>query len=220
MSGERLGVLGGTFDPVHLGHLRAAESVREAMGLDRVLFVPACIPPHKARPTVTSVEDRYLMVQAAVRNEPTFEVSRLEIERQGTSYTADTLAELAKEDPQREIFFITGIDAFRDIRSWERWEELLRSYSFIVHGRPGYGLAGAFEVVPDSLRSHLVELRNGVSAPAGRGPSIYLVNALTLNISATEIRAIVRSGRSIRYLVPPEVESFIAEHRLYKEGAN
>ena len=169
---------------------------------------------------MTSVEDRYLMVQAAVRNEPTFEVSRLEIERQGTSYTADTLAELAKEDPQREIFFITGIDAFRDIRSWERWEELLRSYSFIVHGRPGYGLAGAFEVVPDSLRSHLVELRNGVSAPAGRGPSIYLVNALTLNISATEIRAIVRSGRSIRYLVPPEVEPFIGEHRLYKEGAN
>ena len=220
MSGERWGVLGGTFDPVHLGHLRVAESVREAMGLDRVLFVPACVPPHKARPTVTSVEDRYLMVQAAVRNEPTFEVSRLEIERQGTSYTADTLAELAKEDPRREIFFITGIDAFRDIRSWERWEELLRSYSFIVHGRPGYGLAGAFEVVPDSLRSQLVELRNGISAPAGRGPSIYLVNALTLNISATEIRAIVRSGRSIRYLVPPEVESFIAEHRLYKEGAN
>ncbi len=220
MSGERLGVLGGTFDPVHLGHLRAAESVREAMGLDRILFVPACIPPHKARPTVTSAEDRYRMVQAAVGNEPTFEVSRLEIERQGPSYTADTLAELAKQDPPGEIFFITGIDAFRDIRSWERWEELLRAYSFVVHGRPGYGLAGAFEAVPDSLRSQLVEIRNGVSAPSGRGPSIYLVNALTLNISATEIRAIVRSGRSIRYLVPPEVESFIAEHRLYQEGAS
>ncbi len=220
MSRERVGVLGGTFDPVHLGHLRAAESVREAMGLDRVLFVPACIPPHKTRPTVTSAEDRYLMVQAALGSEPTFEVSRVEIDRQGPSYTTDTLAELARADPQKEIFFITGIDAFRDIRSWERWEGLLRSYSFIVHGRPGYGLAGAFEVVPDSLRSQLLEIRNGVPPPTGRGPSIYLVNALTLNISATEIRATVRSGRSIRYLVPPEVESFIAERRLYKEGAS
>jgi nicotinate-nucleotide adenylyltransferase len=189
------------------------------MALDRIVFVPACVPPHKARPTVTSAEDRYRMVEAAVQNEPTFEVSRLEIERQGPSYTVDTLAELAGEDSRREIFFITGIDAFRDIRSWKRWEELLRSYSFIVHGRPGYGLAGALEVVPGSLRSRLVKIRDGSSPPPERGPSIYLVNALTLNISATEIRAFVRAGRSIRYLVPPDVESYIVEHRLYKEGA-
>ncbi len=218
MSRERLGVLGGTFDPVHVGHLRAAESVREAMALDRVVFVPACIPPHKGRPTITSAEDRYQMVSAAMQYEPTFEVSRAEIDRRGHSYTIETLAQLAREDPEREIFFITGIDAFRDIRTWKSWEELLRSYSFVVHGRPGYGLAGVYEVVPDSLRAQLVELRSGAAPPNGRGPSIYLLSALTLNISATEIRAIVRAGRSIRYLVPQEVESYIAEHRLYKEG--
>ncbi len=217
MSHERWGVLGGTFDPIHYGHLRAAESVREAMALDRIVFVPARVPPHKARPTVTGAGDRYLMVKAAVSPEPTFEVSRIEIERQGPSYTVDTLGQLAGEDSRREVFFITGIDAFREIRTWRRWEELLRSHSFIVHGRSGYGLAGALEVVPDSLRSRLVELRNGAQPPLDRGPSIYLISALTLNISATEIRAFVRAGRSIRYLVPPEVESYIAEHRLYQE---
>jgi len=219
MSHKRWGVLGGTFDPIHFGHLRAAESVREAMALDRIVFVPSRVPPHKARPSVTSAEDRYLMVEAAVSLQPTFEVSRIEIERQAPSYTIDTLAQLAGQDPDREVFFITGIDAFREIRTWRQWEELLRTYSFIVHGRPGYGLAGAFEVVPEELRSRLVEIRNGAPPSSERGPSIYLVNALTLNISATEIRAFVRAGRSIRYLVPPEVESYIAEHRLYKEKA-
>ena len=219
MSHKRWGVLGGTFDPIHFGHLRAAESVREAMVLDRIVFVPSRVPPHKARPSVTSAEDRYLMVEAAVSLQPTFEVSRIEIERQAPSYTIDTLAQLAGQDPDREVFFITGIDAFREIRTWRQWEELLRTYSFIVHGRPGYGLAGAFEVVPEELRSRLVEIRNGAPPSSERGPSIYLVNALTLNISATEIRAFVRAGRSIRYLVPPEVESYIAEHRLYKEKA-
>jgi len=219
MSRQRWGVLGGTFDPIHFGHLRAAESVREAMVLDRIVFVPSRVPPHKARPAVTSAEDRYLMVEAAVSLQPTFEVSRIEIERQAPSYTIDTLAQLAGQDPEREVFFITGIDAFREIRTWRQWEELLRTYSFIVHGRPGYGLAGAFEVVPEELRSRLVEIRNGAPPSSERGPSIYLVNALTLNISATEIRAFVRAGRSIRYLVPPEVESYIAEHRLYKEKA-
>jgi len=157
------------------------------------------------------------MVEAAGSLQPMFEVSRIEIERQGPSYTLDTLDHLAGEDSQREIFFITGIDAFREIRTWHRWEDLLRTHSFIVHGRPGYGLAGVFEVVPDSLRSRLVELRNGAQPPLDRGPSIYLVTALTLNISATEIRAFVRADRSVRYLVPPEVESYIVEHRLYQE---
>jgi nicotinate-nucleotide adenylyltransferase len=216
MSRERWGVLGGTFDPVHYGHLRAAESVREAMALDRIVFVPARVPPHKARPTVTAAEDRYRMVEAAVSHQATFDVSPIEIERQGPSYTLDTLDQLAG-DSRREVFFITGIDAFREIRTWHRWEALLQSHSFVVHGRPGYGLAGALEVVPDSLRSRLVELRNGAPPPLDRGPSIYLVSALTLNISATEIRALLRSGRSVRYLVPPEVEAYIVKHRLYQE---
>jgi nicotinate-nucleotide adenylyltransferase len=190
------------------------------MALDRIVFVPARVPPHKARPSVTPAEDRYRMVEAAVSLQPAFEVSRIEIERKGPSYTLDTLNQLAGEDSRREIFFITGIDAFREIRTWHRWEDLLRCHSFIVHGRPGYGLAGVYEVVPDRLRSRLVELRNGAPPPRDLGPSIYLVSVPTLNISATEIRAFVRAGRSVRYLVPPEVESYIVEHRLYQERSS
>ncbi|MFQ5791620.1 MAG: nicotinate-nucleotide adenylyltransferase [Acidobacteriota bacterium] len=223
---ERLGILGGTFDPIHLGHLRAAESVREAMALDRVLFVPARVPPHKARPSIAAAEHRFRMVEAAVRTEPAFEVSRLELEREGASYTIETLAELAQSRPDTELFFITGIDAFRDIRTWKCWEELLRSYSFIVHGRPGYGLAGVGEVIPSSVRKRLVELRNNAlpplkgSTPADEAPTpaIYLVDVLTINVSGTEIRAMVRANRSIRFLVPAEVEVYIMKHRLYREG--
>ncbi len=133
----RLGVLGGTFDPLHLGHFRAAESVKEAMALDRVLFVPSRTPPHKARPGITPAEDRFRMIQAAADGEPGFEVSRIEVDREGPSFTIDTLAAIESRFPETDIFFITGIDSFRDIRTWKRWEELLQTYSFVVHGRPG-----------------------------------------------------------------------------------
>ena len=230
MSPERIGILGGTFDPVHFGHLRAAESIREAMALSRLLFVPARLPPHKSRPSVASADDRYQMVASAVRGSPHFSVSRVELDREGPSYTIDTLTELGRERPRARLFFIIGIDAFREIRSWRRWEELLASYSFVVHGRPGYGLAGAYEVVPPPLRLRLVEVGPGSTAgqgpdappgplgpagPPGHGPALYLVSALTLNISSTEIRALVRQGRSIRYLVPAEVEDYITSRRLY-----
>lgn len=220
MSGvQRLGVLGGTFDPLHLGHFRAAESTREAMALDRILFVPARIPPHKARPGITAAEDRFRMIQAAVENEPAFDVSRVEVDRDGPSFTVDTLAEIQRTSSAAEIFFITGIDSFREIQTWKRWEEMLETYSFIVHGRPGYGLAGAREAVPENMRSMLVTLRDRAERPSSYGPAIYLIQAATLNISSTEIRAMVRAGRSIRYLVPSEVEAYISKHHLYREGA-
>jgi len=224
VSPERIGILGGTFDPVHFGHLRAAESIREAMALTCLLFVPARVPPHKSRPSVATADDRYQMVASAVRGSPHFSVSRVELDREGPSYTIDTLTELGRERPRARLFFIIGIDAFREIRSWRRWEELLGSYSFVVHGRPGYGLAGAYEVVPPPVRSRLVEVGPGPMAgqgpdaprgPHGHGPALYLVSALTLNISSTEIRALVRQGRSIRYLVPAGVEDYIISRRLY-----
>ena len=109
---ERLGILGGTFDPLHLGHLRAAESVREAMSLDRIVFIPSRTPPHKMRPGIAPAEDRYRMVLRALENEPAFTVSSVEVERQGPSYTIDTLSALAKRHAGTEIFFITGIDSF------------------------------------------------------------------------------------------------------------
>ncbi len=220
MSGvRRLGVLGGTFDPLHLGHFRAAESAREAMALDQRICVPSRIPPHKARPGITAAADRFRMIQRAVQKEPAFEASRVEVEREGPSYTVDTMAEIKQAFPAAEISFITGIDSFREIQTWRNWRELLQTFSFIVHGRPGYVLAGAREAIPEPIRSTLVELRDGSRLPSEFGRAIYLIQAVCLNISSTEIRAMVRAGRSIRYLVPPEVEAYIAEHRLFGEGA-
>ncbi len=234
MSAERVGILGGTFDPLHLGHFRAAESVREAMALDRVLFVPARIPPHKAGPGITPAEDRYRMVRAAVEKEPLFEVSRIELDRNGPSFTIDTLMGLENEMPGSKVFFITGADSFRDIRTWHRWEELLESYSLVVHGRPGSALSCAYDAVPEKWHSSFVTVPySGLPercVPKGSMPedsngerradvagTVFLLHVVTLNISSTEVRAMVRAGRSIRYLVPTEVEEFIDECRLYRK---
>jgi nicotinate-nucleotide adenylyltransferase len=214
---NRLGVLGGTFDPVHLGHLRAAESVREAMCLDRILFVPSRIPPHKSGPDITSPEHRYQMIRAAIEGELDFEVSRIEIDREGPSYTIDTLRELEESRRDATIFFITGVDSFRDIQTWRRWKKLLESYAFIVHGRPGCNLDDAREAVPETMRSLLVTLPDQARPPAGGGAKVYLLEIVSLNISSTDIRAMARDERSIRYLVPAGVEAFIREHRLYRE---
>lgn len=247
MRTERVGILGGTFDPLHLGHFRAAESVREAMAFDRVLFVPARVPPHKAGPGITPAEERYRMVREAVEKEPFFEVSRVELDRSGPSFTIDTLVGLESEMPGSEVFFITGIDSFHDIRTWHRWEELLESYSLVVHGRPGSTLMSAYEAVPETWHSSFVavpesgmQVANSVkdsespptrlrteragdsdetsagSRSARANGSVYLLHVVTLNISSTEVRAMVRAGRSIRYLVPTEVEDFIGERRLYR----
>ncbi len=212
----RLGVLGGTFDPVHLGHFRVAESVRETMALDRILFVPSRIPPHKSRPGIAPAEHRFRMIQEAVKKEPAFDISRIELDRDGPSYTIDTLNALACAQPETDIFFITGIDAFREIQTWKQWELLLPSFSFIVHPRPGYSLAGAREAVPETML--LVTVRSGSTPPSDHGPAIFLVHAVTLDISSTEIRAMARAGRSVRYLVPAEVEAYIIGHRLYRDG--
>lgn len=215
---ERLGILGGTFDPLHLGHLRAAESVREAMNLDRIVFIPSRTPPHKMRPGIAPAEDRYRMVLKALENEPAFTVSSVEVERQGPSYTIDTLSALAKRHAGAEIFFITGIDSFRDIQTWSRWEELLRSYAFIVHDRPGSVLETAYDAVPERMHSLFVKVSNVPVPREGVGGVVYLLRTVTLDISSTEVRNMVGAGRSIRYLVPAEVEAYVHENRLYREG--
>lgn len=215
---ERLGILGGTFDPLHLGHLRAAESVREAMDLDEILFIPSRTPPHKMHLGIAPAEDRYRMVLRALENEAAFAVSSVEVEREGPSYTIDTLSVLAERHADAEIFFITGIDSFRDIQTWCRWEELLRSYAFIVHDRPGTDLETAYDSVPEQVHSLMVEVSNDPVRREGRGGVVYLLRTVTLDISSTGVRDMVRAGRSIRYLVPAEVEAYIHENRLYKEG--
>ncbi len=213
----RLGVLGGTFDPPHLGHLRAAEVVREALRLDQVLFVPAATPPHKVSPAVTDSEHRLAMLRAALVAEPRFAVSLLEIEREGPSYTVDTLAALAGEWPGAELLFVTGVDAFQEIPTWRHWETLIREYSFVVLERPGYLWEDARDIVPRDFEGRIVDRTSGSDAELPDGqPRIVHLRGATLNISSTELRGMVEKGRSIRFLVPREVEDYIREFRLYR----
>jgi len=193
---ERIGLMGGTFDPVHHGHLFAAEEVRYAFSLDKVVFVPAGHPWQKAETSVTPAELRYEMTRIATAGEPAFEVSRIEIDRSGPTYTVDTLRELRKCSPSAELFFITGSDAILQILTWKDADAALQLATFVAVTRPTHDLS-AVKNLP--ARIEILEI------PA-------------LTISSTDIRRRIAEGRPVRYLLPDAVASFIDEHGLYRAG--
>ncbi|UCH32981.1 MAG: nicotinate-nucleotide adenylyltransferase [Armatimonadota bacterium] len=196
----RLGVMGGTFDPIHYGHLVAAEEARACFGLDVVTFVPCGQPPHKKDYAVTTPEHRYAMTVTATCTNPHFSTSRIELERDGPSYTIDTLHQLHGEHPAAELFFITGADAVHELLTWRDPEQLVASCQLIAVTRPGYDL--------DGLERDLGDLARRVRA----------IEAPGVNISSTQIRERVARGQSIKYLTPEPVEAYIAKHRLYRDG--
>jgi len=197
-----LGVLGGTFDPVHLGHMAAALAAQRSLSLDSIVLVPSRIPPHRAQPATASAEDRLAMAQLAARAHPGWSVSRLEIDREGPSYTYDTLVELGK--PGTQLFFITGADAFAEIDTWSRYPALLDLANFVVVSRPGITL--------DSLRERVPSAFSHRSSAQTR---VILVEAHTPDVSSTGIRSRVRAGQSLSGLVSDAVAGYIAAHRLY-----
>ncbi|HXV62982.1 MAG TPA: nicotinate-nucleotide adenylyltransferase [Vicinamibacteria bacterium] len=209
-----MGVLGGTFDPLHVGHLRAAEAVLDALSLDRVLFVPTASPPHKEGHDISSVEHRVAMVELSVAAEGSFALSRVEVDRGGHSYTIDTLTQLRRESPRARFTFIVGSDAFAEIETWKDWRRLLSGFSFAVHERPGFGL----ERIQASLRG---VGRVDDEAEGGFGldePAVVFIRRPMLDVSSTEIREAVRRRHSIRFLVPDAVAGYIRENRLYERG--
>jgi nicotinate-nucleotide adenylyltransferase len=211
---RRTGVLGGTFDPLHLGHLRAAEVVRDALGLDKVLFVPASTPPHKTSP-VTNADHRFRMLERALSGEPFFEVSRLELDRGGRSYTIDTLEALAAGSKGSRFFFVTGTDAFSEIRTWKSWKRLLDAHWFVVHERPGFPIEAVEDVLPEGVSSLVLEES---ALEPGTEPRVLFLRRPMLKVSSTEIRRSIRENRSIRFLVPDAVADYIRENRLYLNG--
>jgi nicotinate-nucleotide adenylyltransferase len=193
---ERIGLMGGTFDPIHHGHLVAAEEVRYAFSLDKVVFVPAGRPWQKSEGTVTPAELRYEMTEIAMGDQAAFEVSRVEIDRAGPTYTVDTLREFRMCAPSDELFFITGSDAMLQILTWKDADDALGLATFVAVTRPTHDLS-VVKNLPGNIR--LLEI------PA-------------LAISSTDIRRRVAEGRPIRYLLPDAVASFIDEHGLYTAG--
>jgi nicotinate-nucleotide adenylyltransferase len=225
MSGSPLiGIFGGTFDPVHVGHLQIAEQIRDAAGLNAVYFIPAGEPRLRSAP-VASARDRSAMVSAAIKSNPGFLLDECEITRRDTSYTIDTLRELKQRlGEHTTLCFIIGADAFQKLAGWRDWEELFRLCHFIIADRPGHHLAtpGNRMLSDKILEAACAERWVLAADDLRKAPDglIFVAPATLTDISSTTIRARIDAGKSIRYLVPDTTLDYINNHQLYtKPGA-
>jgi nicotinate-nucleotide adenylyltransferase len=211
----KFGVLGGTFDPVHLGHLRMGEEVCERLDLDKVFLIPGSLPPHKINQILTPFNDRLKMVQMAVEPSSMLDALDLEGKRKGLSYSIETLRELHDiYGSNLELFFIIGMDAFSDINTWKEYKELFKAANFVVINRPGISF-GEIRPFVDSLDVGFEKENTKSSFISPSGNRLSFIETTLLEISSTKIRELVASGKSIRYLVPEPVRLYIMEKRLY-----
>jgi len=212
---KRIGLFGGTFSPIHLGHLRGAEEVREAFALHEVIFIPAAIPPHKRAENVIEGKHRLEMVKRATRTNPSFSVSNAELERPGKSYSIDTLRHF-QENHQDSVFFILGRDAFLEIETWMKFQSLFSLANFIVMTQPGSGKVSRKDQLPEALRS-VFRYNSGDGCWIHTSDhTLHFKEIMFLDISSTRIRELIDRGQSVKYLVPGEVEGYIQEHDLYR----
>ncbi|MGI5891563.1 MAG: nicotinate-nucleotide adenylyltransferase [Bacillota bacterium] len=194
----KLGLMGGTFDPIHYGHLVAAEAARDKFELDKVIFIPSGNPPHKRKRVVSLAQHRVMMTVLATITNPFFSVSRIEVDRPGYSYAYDTVCQFLEHYHNSDIYFITGADAILEILSWNYIDELLKKCSFIAANRPGFNLKET-----KTLPAHVLKKVSFMEVPA-------------LAISSTDIRQRVAGGQTITYLLPEAVEMYIKKNGLYK----
>lgn len=187
----KIGILGGTFNPIHIGHLILAEEAREKLGLGKVIFVPTYLPPHKETQDVARAEDRFRMIKGAIRKNKYFAVSDMEIKRKELSYTIDTLKQFKEKYPVDELYFITGSDLLKYLEGWKDLNEVLKMVKFIVATRPGYAL--------EKIPAH-----------------ISTVAIRAVDISGFEVRQCVKEHKSFRYLVPESVFNYINKRKLYR----
>lgn len=203
-SKHKVGIMGGTFDPIHYGHLFIAETALDKLNLDKIIFIPAGIPPHKNQSLITDSFKRVDMVKLATKKNSNFEVSTIEVNKQNTSYTIDTIKELKKYYNNKvDIFFITGDDAFINIETWKKYDELLTSTNFIVMTRSRNN---------SKLLDEKIELYK-----TKHNANVTKIEIPILEISSTDVRERIKKNNSIKYLLPEEVEKYILENKLYME---
>lgn len=211
---RRLGLFGGTFNPIHYGHLRAAEEVAEALGLHRLWFVPAAQPPHKAPQTPFPI--RLHLTRLAVGKHPVLSVSDLEGHRPGKSYTIETLHLLRQElGPEWQLYFILGLDAMLEIQTWKDYRELFYLSHFVVLDRPGYDRRHLEEVLRREVDAAIQPLEEEAGFRHSSGNKILWQKTTVIDISASQIRRLAAEGRSIRYLLPEPVRRYILKNKLY-----
>jgi len=217
MRKERIGIFGGTFNPIHSGHVRAAEAVRKRFLLDRILFIPSYIPPHKTTGEIALPRDRMRMVELALRGRRRLIPSPIEMRAGGTSYSILTLKKIKALYPDAWIFFVLGIDAFLEIETWREWKRVLEQCLFIVMTRPGYRLGAAKAVLGKAFRTKILDVPASAKVREDWFSTfrVFCVPIRALDVSSTDIRRRIRRGESIRKCVPLAVERYIRDHRLY-----
>jgi nicotinate-nucleotide adenylyltransferase len=201
---RRIGVIGGTFDPIHYGHLAAAEEARVKVGLEKVIFVVAGLPPHKLDEEVTPVEHRLAMAGLGIASNPQFELSRVDVDRPGPSYTVDTISILQEQwGGETELFFVLGLDSLVELPTWHEPHRLIRSCRLIAVSRPGFQ----------------VDLAQLEATMPGISSRVEIIDMPEMDISSTDLQRRAREGLPIKYQVPDEVERYIEEHQLYRRSA-
>lgn len=201
--GSRIAIFGGTFNPVHVGHLVAAQDAHETMGMDRTVWIPVAQPPHKTCPDLAPGDDRLRMVDLAVEGDPRFETSDMELRRPGPSYSIDTVRDWRRRHPDAEISFLIGSDSLPDLHTWREIRALLDLCRFVTVARPGFDAAA---VTPERL---------GLPREICSALLANVVEIHPVGVSSSEVRARIAQGRSIRYLVPDPVVSWIRQRGLY-----
>ena len=218
MRKDKIGVFGGTFNPIHNGHIKAALQVQKTFLLDKVLVIPSYIPPHKGIPNVAPPKHRLQMIKLAVASYPRFIPSSVEIEAKGKSYSILTLKKLRHQFPGTLMFFILGIDAFLEIDTWREYEKVLEQCHFIVISRPGYSLHDAKKLLGGKYKGRMIQVSGAaeLSEMMGLPSKIYLMSIDALDIASKDIRRMVRKGESITGLVAEDVKEYIHRHNLYQ----
>jgi nicotinate-nucleotide adenylyltransferase len=211
-----IGAYGGTYNPIHFGHLRTAEEICERFQMKEVIFIPSSLPPHKDLKDIVDPIHRLKMVTLAVTGNPRFSVSEIEIHRRGKSYSIDTIRGLKALSPESQFAFILGMDAFLEIPTWHKYEDIFAECDFIVTTRPGAPKIACDKAIPELIRDHFKRKKSGREFIHRSGRKLIFTEVTDINISATMIRAMAREGISIRYLMPRRVMEYLTEHELYK----
>lgn len=214
----RIGILGGTFNPIHNGHLHIANEVLRSCSLDQVWFVPACLPPHKELAGAISFADRFAMVEAALVTTPHFIACDIEGRRGGRSYSVKTLEELRRLHPADEFTFIMGLDSFAEIGLWKSYERLFDLCHIVVAARPGF--EGSLErLLPVAVKDRFCYDADALKLSGKSGFSVQLVEQTSADISSTEIRSRINAGESVDGLISAQVAEYIYQHQLYRQPA-